>query len=55
MAKTKTGLKSLVQRLSDYKFDSSDYIVLDTGVRRDAATGKLVARKAGTARGTAKK
>jgi hypothetical protein len=55
MAKTKTGLKSLVQRLSDYKFDSSDYIVLDTAVRRDAATGRLVTRKVGKERGAATK
>ena len=43
--KSKTGLKSLSQRLTRHKFDSSEYIVLDTGIRRDAVTGRLVRQK----------
>ncbi len=42
MARAKSALKDTYERLSNYKFDTSNYVVLDTGVRRDAVTGKLV-------------
>jgi hypothetical protein len=45
MAKDKTSLAQTQQRLSDHKFDTSDYIVLDTGVRRESSTGRLVSTK----------
>ena len=52
MAKAKPALKDTYERLSNYKFDTSNYVVLDTGVRRDAATGKLLVSN--TAGGKAK-
>jgi hypothetical protein len=45
MARAKPALKRPHESLSNYKFDTSNYVVLDTGVRRDAATGKLVMSK----------
>lgn len=43
MAKmTNSAVLKTQKRLSDYKFDTSNYIILESGVRRDAATGKLM-------------
>lgn len=41
--------KSANQRLegfSNFKFDASKYVILDTKVRRDAASGRLVMKGA---------
>jgi hypothetical protein len=45
MAKSRATLKVLQRDLAKYKFDTSTYIVLDSGVRRDSASGKLVLSK----------
>lgn len=45
MAKQKPTTQATARKLSSYKFDTSTYIVLDTGVRRDATTGRLVSRE----------
>jgi hypothetical protein len=44
MAKAKPTVARTQERLSTYKFDTASYIVMDTGVRRDASTGRLIAR-----------
>ncbi len=39
----KNGSKCNEQkRLSDYKFDTSSYVILSSSVRRDAESGRLV-------------
>lgn len=48
MTKAKDNLKQTQQRLSNHKFDTSKYIVIDFGVRRDAASGQLISRKSPT-------
>jgi hypothetical protein len=45
MAKAATAAKQAQQRLSDHKFDTSNYIILDIGVRRNTRTGRLVSEK----------
>jgi len=46
MSKTKAALQKVKRELSHYKFDTSTYIILDSGIRRDASTGRLLARSA---------
>jgi hypothetical protein len=46
MAKTKPALDQTVRSLAGHNFDASKYIVLSSGVQRDAATGQLVRREA---------
>jgi hypothetical protein len=41
-SKTKATLQKSKDQLSRYKFDTSTYIILDSGVRRDATTGRLM-------------
>lgn len=45
MPKETATLKQTQQRLSAHKFDTSNYIVMDTGVRRDINTGRLISEK----------
>lgn len=42
LAKAKATLQKSKEQLSHYKFDTSSYIIFDSGPRRDARTGKLV-------------
>lgn len=42
VAKAKSTLQRRRQELSGYKFDTSNYIIFNSGVRRDVDTGKLV-------------
>jgi len=45
MAKVKPTVARTQERLSIHKFDTTDYIVMDTGIHRDASTGRLVSRR----------
>lgn len=45
VAKPKPTLESTSHRLSTYKFNASDYIVLRSPVHREPATGKLSDKK----------
>lgn len=45
MTKAKPSVEQTQERLSSYKFDTANYIVLDSAVRRDTATGQLVPRQ----------
>lgn len=44
MAKAKPNLARTQERLSNHKFDTTAYIVVDSGIRRDSSTGRLVPR-----------
>jgi hypothetical protein len=55
MAKAKSTLQATHERLANYRFDTSHYIVLDASIRRDAQTGKLISRKTGLAKAKQKK
>jgi hypothetical protein len=46
MSKAKAALQKVKRELSGYKFDTSTYIILDAGVRRDASTGMLTVHSA---------
>ncbi len=45
MTRAKANLAKTRERLHGYKFDTAGYVVLDTGISRDSATGRLVVRK----------
>jgi hypothetical protein len=45
MAKAKPTVQRTQERLSTHKFDTTGYIVMDTGVRRDSSTGRLVSHR----------
>jgi hypothetical protein len=45
MAKAKLNAARRQERLSTHKFDTANYIVLDTGTHRDPSTGQLVPRR----------
>jgi len=55
MSKAKPTLAHTMDRLSNYKFDTSTYIVLDSRIRRDTTTGELVHKKAASPRPKAKR
>lgn len=42
LSKAKATLQESKRALSNYKFDTSNYIVFSSGIRRDAHTGKLM-------------
>jgi hypothetical protein len=42
MAKAKTDLRPHKSSFSDYKFDTSTYLILDKGIHRDSKTGRLM-------------
>lgn len=42
MAKNKTSVENTIKKLEGYKFDSSNFIVLNSRVFRDASSGKLM-------------
>jgi hypothetical protein len=45
MAKAKSTLQSARRDFSGYKFDTSNYLVIERGVYRDTQTGRLMAHK----------
>lgn len=45
MAKVKPTVAKTQERLSTHKFDTTGYIVMDSGVRRDSSTGRLVSHR----------
>jgi hypothetical protein len=45
MTKAKSNLQLAKGSFSNHKFDTSGYVVLDLGVRRDAKTGQLMAHQ----------
>lgn len=47
MAKAKPTLAHTILKMSEYKFDTSKYIILHSSIRRDSTTGKLTNEKAG--------
>ncbi|MBV9991436.1 MAG: hypothetical protein JOZ72_09095 [Alphaproteobacteria bacterium] len=46
--------RALKKELSDYKFDTSDYIILDSKVRRESSTGRLVVVKSSAKKSASK-
>lgn len=43
--RTQSKKSELTQRLRDHAFDASGYHKIDTGARRDAESGRLIAKK----------
>jgi len=48
MQKAKPSVERTKQKITRHKFDSSNYVIFDKGVRRDFATGKLVVHRTAT-------
>jgi len=46
VTKAKPAIAKTFQNLANHKFDTSKYIFIKTAVSRDAATGRLVEKKA---------
>jgi hypothetical protein len=45
MAKAKPTVARTQERLSTHKFDTTGYIVMDTGIHRDSSTGRLISHR----------
>lgn len=45
MGKAKPKMERTRERLFDYAFDTTGYIVLDTGIHRESTTGRLVTHR----------